>query len=439
MHNHAAFFVLTFLLVPMASGTTYVVNPEGTGDFPTIQAAIDAITDGDVIELANGIFVGEGNRDINYLGKAITIRSRSGNRDSCLIACSYYGRGFLFRTGEGPASILEGVTIQAGYSPEYGGGILVDGAAPTISNCVLVSCVAGVAGGGAWCKGSAEVTRIIDCVFKNNSSLNSAGGIYCREGVFLLDGCSFVFNEAYGHGSGTVLREATITYRCCTFSHNSGVSCICFGSDCEALFQNIVVAFDAQGPAFDTGSLPNYSTLTLTCCDLFGNAGGDWDCDWIENQYGIAGNISENPLFCDPENGLFTVAEDSPCAPFSPPNSECDLIGALPVGCGLMDVSEKKHPPIGIALGQNTPNPFPNATQLVYSVPGTAPATVHLAIYDTAGRLIRTLVDADRTPGSHTALWDGNDDVGSRVAAGAYFCRITVGQGTATRQMLFAR
>ena len=37
-----------------ASATTYVIEPDGSGDFPTIQAAINASSDGDIIELADG-------------------------------------------------------------------------------------------------------------------------------------------------------------------------------------------------------------------------------------------------------------------------------------------------------------------------------------------------------------------------------------------------
>ena len=65
-----------------------------------------------------------------------------------------------------------------------------------------------------------------------------------------------------------------------------------------------------------------------------GNAGGDW-VGTIADQYGIEGNICEDPLFCDPENGDFTLDAASPCAPFSEPNPECDLIGVWPIGCGL--------------------------------------------------------------------------------------------------------
>lgn len=91
-----------------------------------------------------------------------------------------------------------------------------------------------------------------------------------------------------------------------------------------------IVAFNTEGSAVscdDPGSQP-----ILECCDVFGNAGGDW-IGCLEDQYGINGNISEDPLFCAPGNGDLTLQEDSPCGPFSPPNEECDLIGAWPVGC----------------------------------------------------------------------------------------------------------
>jgi hypothetical protein len=69
---------------------------------------------------------------------------------------------------------------------------------------------------------------------------------------------------------------------------------------------------------------------TLTCCDIFGNEGGDWVGE-IAGQYGINGNISEDPLFCDMANDDFTIQADSPCAPEH--SGGCGLIGLMPVGC----------------------------------------------------------------------------------------------------------
>lgn len=76
----------------------------------------------------------------------------------------------------------------------------------------------------------------------------------------------------------------------------------------------------------------------LRCCDIFGNPGGDW-IGLIANQYGTSGNISEDPLYCEPQLMDVGLQEGSPCAPFSPPNPECGRIGAWPVSCGSSPVS----------------------------------------------------------------------------------------------------
>jgi hypothetical protein len=78
-----------------------------------------------------------------------------------------------------------------------------------------------------------------------------------------------------------------------------------------------------------------------------------------------------------------------------------------------------------IALGSR-PNPFSSpGTSLEFRLPATA--SVHLAVYDVAGKLVRTLID-ERTPaGPHAMFWDGRDNQGLRLATGVYFAKLTVG------------
>jgi len=102
-----------------ASAAIHLVYPDGSGDFPTIQDAVDASADGDVIELGSGRFTGLGNHDVTFAGKAITVRSRTGDPLDCVIDCQgsevNESHGFIFDSGEGPDSRLEGVTITDGY------------------------------------------------------------------------------------------------------------------------------------------------------------------------------------------------------------------------------------------------------------------------------------------------------------------------------------
>ncbi len=79
---------------------------------------------------------------------------------------------------------------------------------------------------------------------------------------------------------------------------------------------NTIIAFSPDGEA---ARVSDGSVLTFSCCDLYANYDGDWAFE-IADQYGINGNISENPLFCDADGGDFGIHENSPGAPFTLPN-----------------------------------------------------------------------------------------------------------------------
>ena len=79
--------------------------------------------------------------------------------------------------------------------------------------------------------------------------------------------------------------------------------------------------------------------------------------------------------------------------------------------------------PAPFQLGQNYPNPFNPTTALPYVV--ATDGRVRLVVYDILGQPVRTLVDAIRTVGSHTAEWDGTDASGRAMAAGVYLARLS--------------
>jgi hypothetical protein len=87
------------------------------------------------------------------------------------------------------------------------------------------------------------------------------------------------------------------------------------------------------------------------------------------------------------------------------------------------------------ALGRAVPNPFNPSTRLAYSL--SADARVRLLVFDSRGRLVRTLRDGMETAGEHAAVWSGRDDAGRQVASGAYFARMIVdGEVFTTRMAL---
>ena len=55
------------------------------------------------------------------------------------------------------------------------------------------------------------------------------------------------------------------------------------------------------------------------------------------------------------------------------------------------------------------------------------------------GQLVSTILDEDRVPGVHDAVWDGRDSKGQRVASGVYLYRIKAGSFTDTKRMVLVK
>jgi predicted outer membrane repeat protein len=120
---------------------------------PTIQAGIDAAVDGDTVLVADGTYTGDGNRDIDFFGKAIVVMSENGP-SNCIIDCDGSEedghRGFYFH-GEDSNSVVQSFTITNGYIP-YGGGIgCYSNTTATITGNIITGNRAREHGGGIYC------------------------------------------------------------------------------------------------------------------------------------------------------------------------------------------------------------------------------------------------------------------------------------------------
>ena len=175
----------------------------------------------------------------------------------------------------------------------------------------------------------------------------------------------------------------------------------------------------------------------MSCCDVYGNAGGDW-VDCIADQATASGNLSEEPLFCDDEGGDYRLSSESSCLVPSLDPSCDDYLGAWAVGCGTagIPVNELKSPQ-ALELAPVMPNPSKPGVKIEYTIPAdTGGSHVSLKMYDTLGRLVCTLMDDSKTSGSGTISWDGADSRGNPVASGVYFCRLEWNGRSATRRIV---
>ena len=98
---------------------------------------------------------------------------------------------------------------------------------------------------------------------------------------------------------------------------------------------------------------------------------------------------------------------------------------------------ETPETPAASYLSQNFPNPFNPVTRIRFGL--REPGHVSLRIYDTAGRLVRVLVEEDRDASHYTEEWDGRDKAGRTVASGVYFYRVEAGTFEETKKMILLR
>ena len=179
----SAIGVVFLLFVPKeAPADTLYVGPAEA--HTTIQSALTAAVDADTIIVRDGTYRGAGNKNLDFQGKAATLRSENGPAN-CIIDCEGDGRGFYFHMGETISSVVEGFTITNGGTVGDGGGIYCSSSSPWIRDCTII----------------------------NNSADNNGGGIYCINSPLAV----MLFCTISGSGSSSM---ALVTNRGMTFSGN---------------------------------------------------------------------------------------------------------------------------------------------------------------------------------------------------------------------------
>jgi len=188
-----------------------------------------------------------------------------------------------------------------------------------------------------------------------------------------------------------------------------GVIGLCFQAPQNSYGQDEVIGFklDTHGQLVWDPTATGVSTLASSKDDLMAVIGADG---------------SVRAIWADERSGAY------------------DIYGQNINGDGSLGMSLAPAPdttPVLIQLAQNHPNPFNPSTEISFSLPNRQHAS--LQVFDTRGRVVCTLLDAEAGPGPQTARWNGRDETGQVVPSGMYFYRLESGETRQVRKMVLIK
>ncbi len=100
-------------------------------------------------------------------------------------------------------------------------------------------------------------------------------------------------------------------------------------------------------------------------------------------------------------------------------------------------VADPQVPGLITELSGAYPNPFNPSTTISFSLEKAA--NTSLEIYNQKGQLVKTLVNANLSAGTHKLVWSGDDENGSAVSSGLYFYRMKSGKFSSTKKMVLMK
>ncbi len=231
--------LIALILVTAAislSAVTITVKQDGTGDWTTIQSAVNASADGDTVLVWPGTYY----ENVNFNGHGITIASlelTTGDE-------SYIGTTIVNGNQTGSCFVLNDHEQNARIK----GFTITNGSGTDSSNSVY--------GGGVFICTNYNISPIIDatiedCIMRDNIAY-SGGGIYVVQADLFLSGVSICQNQALVGGGIYVHYDSNLTFdpsnRCNIYNNTGGAHCDLYIVEADHDINVIVDTFTVNPP-----------------------------------------------------------------------------------------------------------------------------------------------------------------------------------------------
>jgi len=361
---------------------------------------------------------------------------------------SYIDGGGIYCLQSSP--FIDGGYVQENESSSGGGMSCWYNSSPIITNSVFEGNTSDVHGGGIFCKfGSSP--ELVDVILRENTSNYGAAANFNDDSnpliirTLITDNHSTNSSGAFscGYDSHPIIINSTIVNN--TADGSGGVSYI---YDSHPIFVNSIV-WNNTPEAFYFSDWDEFSnSITFAYSDIEGGVN-----NIVNSQYAainwLAGNIDADPQFVNGDYD-FNLSSNSPCidsgVAFFQWNDEVlvdlffdEYLGSAPdMGAFEWDNTFVEEVLEIIGNINNYPNPFNPTTTIQFSI--LLESHVDLSIYNVKGQKIKTVIQNDITKGSHSIIWNGNDDNGKTVSSGIYYYKLNVnGKTEAVKKCLLLK